>query len=349
MNIVLSIDAMGGDNAPRSVVEGLSLVVKKSGFNNKIKFNLFGDKNRVSKIVDEFPKLKKFITITHCDKSVGGSESITSVVRYMHETSMFNAIKMVRDKKAQAIVSSGNSGVLMGLSKIAISTVAGIDRPAIITLIPTKKDFLSMLDLGANLEVNEQQLIDFAFLGATYAQVINNKKHPIVNLLNIGTEESKGFKSIQNANAILKENLSKLPFEYKGYIEPSKIFDGDTDVVATDGFSGNISLKTMEGTASFMKSLLKKAFMKNIFCKLVGLVSSIVLKPVLKRMDARQYNGAIFLGLKGMVVKSHGGSDALGFSVAVEYAISLIEKDFLKKLNENLKVRKELSTNSISS
>lgn len=329
-NLVISIDAMGGDNSPRVVIEGLAIAAKK---NPDIRFLVFGDENKVTPILNQFPSLKKVCELRHSTEMVHNEDKPSQVIRNKN-TSMYMAIDAVRKGEAKAVVSAGNTGALMAISKIVLRTITKIHRPAIVSIMPHRHGKYVMLDLGANTECDAINLAEFALMGDILARHALGVEKPRVALLNIGAEEMKGKEEIRQAAKIIKH--SHMDIDFIGYIEPHEIPNGVADVIVADGFTGNIALKSIEGTARLVVRLLKDAI-KHSFIAKFGLpfMFGVMLK-VKKTMDPRLYNGAMLVGLNGLSVKSHGGTDALGFSVAVGNAASLVRKDFVATIRSEV-------------
>ena len=329
-NLVISIDAMGGDNSPRVVIEGLALASKK---NPDARFLVFGDSSRVNEILKEYPALSKVCEVSHSPEVVRNEDKPSAVIRNRN-TSMFMAINAVKQGEAQAVVSAGNTGALMAISKLTLKTIQKIHRPAIVSIMPHRTGRYVMLDLGANTECDALNLAEFALMGNVFAKHALNLDRPRVALLNIGAEEMKGKEEIHQAAKIIKN--SHLDMDFIGYIEPHEIPEGKADVIVTDGFSGNIALKSIEGTAKLVVRLIKDAVKKSIMAKLgLPFMFGVGLR-VKKTMDPRLYNGAMLVGLNGLTVKSHGGADALGYSVAVGNAINLARQNFVSTIREEL-------------
>ncbi len=331
----VAIDAMGGDNAPASVISGLDIIYDYLTKNN-ISLLLFGDAKALAPHLAKYPRLNNISTVIQADEVVLGDDKPSKIIRKGRNTSMWMAIEAVRNKQADAVVSAGNTGCLMGISKLLISMIPGIKRPAITTLLPSINDYTVCLDLGANAECDEHNIVQFAIMGSVYARVVLEKENPKVGILNIGSEAGKGFDYLTTAEEIINKKASSLPFKYYGFIEGDDILKDKVDVMVTDGFSGNVALKSIEGTAKFITTDLKKAFKKSIFSIIGYLFLRSSLKAFKSKMDPRKYNGAVFLGLQGIVVKSHGGTDAFGFSNAVLYASRLLVNDFTSKVEEEI-------------
>ncbi len=329
-NLVISVDAMGGDNSPRVVVEGIHIAHKK---NPDINFILFGDEVKVAEEMKRFPKLKDFCRVVHTDEYVHNEDKPSQVIRNKN-TSMYMAIDAVRKGEAAAVISAGNTGALMAISKMILKTIQKIHRPAICTNIPHKNGMCVMLDLGANTECSAVNLAEFAIIGNILARHSLEIERPRIALLNIGAEEMKGREEIHQAAKMIKN--THLDLNFIGYIEPHQISEGYADVIVSDGFTGNIALKTMEGTAKLVSGLLKSSIKNSVLAKL-GLP---FLLPVIwnmkKTMDPRKYNGAMFVGLNGLSVKSHGGTDAIGYSYAIDNASKLVRQNFVQTIREEV-------------
>ncbi|MFI3241314.1 MAG: phosphate acyltransferase PlsX [Alphaproteobacteria bacterium] len=329
-DVIISIDAMGGDNSPRVVIEGLVLAVKKCP---NAKFMLFGDESKIFHLIDSNPILKDKVEVIHSLETVSNEDKPSHVIRNKN-TSMFMAIEAVKKGEASVVVSAGNTGALMAISKMLLKTLPKISRPAICTIMPHQFGKYVMLDLGANTECNALNLSQFALMGEIFAKTTLGIEKPKVALLNIGAEEMKGKPEIKQASQIIKN--SNLSMNFIGYIEPHEIPTGKADVIVADGFTGNIALKSIEGTAKLVMKLLKQFIGGSILAK-IGLP---FLMPALLKMkntmDPRLYNGAMFVGLNGLSVKSHGGTDALGFSIAVENAYKLARQNFVPKLSAEI-------------
>ena len=330
--LVISIDAMGGDNAPQSVIEGISRVVKKDP---SVFFFLFGDEAQIKKLADEYKIPDTRYKIHHTTDVISGDAKPSIAIRSGRESSMWKAIMSVRNGYSKAVISAGNTGALMAMSKICLGTLPGIDRPAIAAILPTSKTPLVALDLGANAECNSQNLVEFAIMGHVLHRVLYKTEQPTVGLLNIGSEETKGRDEIREAASTLKSLEEKINFI--GFVEGNDICAGKADVIVSDGFSGNIALKTIEGTAKFISSILKRTIKQSFVSKLGFLLATPALLKMKKEMDPRNYNGAMFLGLKGISVKSHGGADAYAFACAVEAAIHMAKNDLCNKIKEELR------------
>ena len=321
---------MGGDNSPRVVVEGIALAHKN---NPDIKFLLFGDEPKVNEEMKKFPALKNFCTVVHTEEFVHNEDKPSQVIRNKN-TSMYMAIDAVRKGNAQAVISAGNTGALMAISKMILKTIQKIHRPAICTNIPHKNGMCVMLDLGANTECSAVNLAEFAIIGNILAKHTLEIARPRIALLNIGAEEMKGREEIHQAAKMIKN--THLDLNFIGYIEPHQISEGYADVIVSDGFTGNIALKTMEGTAKLISGMIKETIKKSIIAK-IGLPFLLpIVFSLKKRMDPRKYNGAMFVGLNGLSVKSHGGTDALGYSYAINNAAKLVRQNFVQTIRDEV-------------
>ncbi len=330
----IAVDAMGGDEGVRVMVEGAALARRR---HDRFKFLLVGDEERIKAALDNHPNLRAASEILHAPDVVSGEEKPTQALRRAKTTSMGLAINAVKQGDAGAAVSAGNTGALMAMAKLALRTMPGIDRPALSALLPTLGDTdLVMLDLGANTECDARNLVQFAVMGAAYARIVTGHDAPRVRLLNIGTEETKGTGQLQDAAAILKDAATDLSILFDGYIEADKLGRGDVDVVVTDGFSGNIALKAVEGTARFVADLLRRAFASSLRSKFGFLVSRPATELLKHHLDPNNHNGAVFLGLNGVVVKSHGSASALGVANAVAVTARLLEENLTERIAADL-------------
>ncbi len=329
--LIVSIDAMGGDDAPEMVVEGIGIARRA---HPEVSYLLFGDRNKLEPLLDQWPDARASCELRHTDDAITNETKPSAAIRNGKTTSMRLAINAVASGEAAAIVSAGNTGALMALAKFVLKTLPGIDRPAIATYYPTQRSASVMLDLGANVECDENNLVQFAVMGEVFARNILNLEEPSIGLLNIGTEVLKGNDAVRKASAILQ--ASDLPIKFYGFVEGDDICAGTVDVVVTDGFTGNVALKTAEGTARMITSALKDAMMSSIFAKLGMLLARRQLREFRERLDPRRYNGAMFVGLNGICVKSHGSTDAIGFANAIGVAINLIERGFNDIIREDL-------------
>ena len=332
--LVLSIDAMGGDNAPDIVIAGIEYFLKHEGKNRQAQFILHGDKEALTTLLAKAPMTKECSEIYHSEKSIAMDEKPSQALRRGKGSSMWNAIAAIKSGEAAVAVSAGNTGALMAMSKLQLRMKQGVQRPAIAASWPQSDGWCVVLDVGANIDCDAAQLTEFAVLGEAFFRALHKTKTPAVGLLNVGTEELKGNAVIKAAHERLSE--SQLGLNYIGYVEGNDISFGDVDVVVTDGFTGNIALKTAEGTAKLIGHFFKDALAGNIWSKFTTLLNSYALRKLKKRIDPRSVNGGVFLGLNGVVVKSHGGTDAIGYANALGVAIDLAESSFLQEIDRTL-------------
>lgn len=329
--LILSIDAMGGDDAPEMVVEGIDIAHRRLPH---VTFLLFGNEQRLAPLLARLPGAAEACVLRHTAEVITNDTKPSTALRSGKSTSMRLAIDAVGSGEAAGIVSAGNTGALMALAKFVLKTLPGIDRPAIATYFPTERGASVMLDLGANVECDEHNLVQFAVMGEVFARNILNLEQPSIGLLNIGTEVVKGHEAVKKASAILQQ--SDLPIKFYGFVEGDDICAGTVDVVVTDGFTGNIALKTAEGTAHMIIQALKDSLTGSVWAKLGTLLARKRLKEFKERLDPRRYNGAMFVGLTGICVKSHGNTDALGFANAISVAANLVERGFNERIKEDL-------------
>lgn len=329
----IAVDAMGGDEGVQTMVSGAALARRE---HDKFQFLLVGDETRIKAALDAHPNMRGASEILHCEDVVGGDEQPTRALRRAKTTSMGLAVDAVKRGHAGAAVSAGNTGALMAMSKLALRTMPGIDRPALAALLPSLgSNDVIMLDLGANTECDARNLVQFAVMGAAYSRIVTGREEPRVRLLNIGTEEIKGTDQLQEAAARLRA-AQGLALSFDGYIEADKINRGTTDVVVCDGFSGNIALKAIEGAARFVTDLLRNAFTSSLRSKIGFLVSRPATELLKHHLDPNNHNGAVFLGLNGVVVKSHGSATAKGVANAVTVAARLLEENLTQRIAADL-------------
>lgn len=321
---IISIDAMGGDKGPNAVLGGMNQFLYQNG-EDKVFFRLFGDEKCLQKMLAKYPRVARNCEIIHAPGVIKGTDKVRDVIRHAQDTSMYMAIKDVREGNSAAVVSAGNTGILMSLSKLALKTIDGISRPAITTMLPSGggDSRVVVLDLGANVQCDEDNLFDFAVLGSVYAEVIGKMPKPKLGVLNIGEEDTKGNETLQRLNKVLSAHKDELPYEYIGFVEGNDIGGGNVQVVVTDGFTGNIVLKTVEGTAKLIKRVLVDNLKKSVLAIIGAFFLVHVFKRLKNKIDPRSYAGATFLGLKGFAVKTHGNSDALAFANSIKYAADL--------------------------
>ena len=334
--VKISIDVMGGDNSPYKTLEGLNLFAKRNQNINDYIFYLFGDETIINQKLSNFKYLENNYKIFDTKIVVSNELSAMSSIKKGKNSSMWKAIQSQIDLSADVTLSAGNTGVLLVMSKMILKTLENVDKPALAGLWPNENNMNIVLDLGANVECSEKNLIDFSEMGsALFKSLFPNEKAKL-SLLNIGSEEIKGTGILKSTYAKLKQLDQFGDFEFCGYIEGNHITKGDTNVIVTDGFTGNVALKTAEGTADFLTKNLKKALSENFLSKLSAIFSYFSLKRFKDRLDPRKYNGAIFLGLTGPVVKSHGGTDGLGFSYSVELCYKIAKGKLMDKIKSNL-------------
>jgi len=327
-NIIIALDAMGGDDAPEIVIKGVDLV--RVQFPNA-RFLLFGDEAKLKPYLDAYPGVKDVSDIRHTDQAISGEDKPSHALRKGRKSSMRLAIDAVRNKEAHGVVSAGNTGALMAMAKFSLRTLPGIDRPALASMLPSPRGETVMLDLGANIECDADNLFQFAVMGSDFARAVLGRVPPRVGLLNVGSEELKGSDTIKEAGEKLR-SLENAPFEYYGFVEGDDITRGIVDVVVTDGFTGNVALKTAEGVASLFSNFLRTGFKSSLLSKFGYLLSRGGLRILKDRLDPRGYNGAVFLGLNGICVKSHGGTDAVGYANAVAVTIEMVSEGLIEKM-----------------
>jgi phosphate acyltransferase len=326
-DLTVSVDAMGGDSGPGVVVAALARsAVRQPG----VRFLLHGDEAQLKPLLARRAKLANRVEIRHSAETVRMDDKPSQVVRRGRNTSMWRAIESLQKNEAQVAISAGNTGALMAVSMFQLRTLDGIDRPAIAALWPTRKGQCVVLDVGANVESDAQQLVDFAIMGEAFARAVLGLERPTVGLLNVGAEEVKGHDAVKSAAQTLRE--VSLPIEFCGFVEGDDIADGTVDVVVTDGFTGNVALKTAEGTAKLVVIFLRAALRRSLLGRIGGMLASGALKTLRRKLDPRASNGGIFLGLNGIVVKSHGGTDSIGFASALDMAIDMVRAGITAKI-----------------
>jgi glycerol-3-phosphate acyltransferase PlsX len=335
--IIIAIDAMGGENAPFKNIEGVSLFLKKNKKKDDVFFNIFGKedliKSELAKHKISSNKYKIFSTST----VVSDEETPLTAVKNSKESSMWNSINSQIISNSNITLSAGNTGVLFVISRMLLKTIETVSKPALAGLWPNEKNMNVVLDLGANVECDEKNLIDFSEMGSALYKALFPEDTPKVALLNIGSEEIKGTEILKKAHAKLKKISIHGDFEFNGFIEGNKITNGESNVIVTDGFTGNIALKTAEGTAKFIIDSLKKSLTSTLLSKFSIIFSYFSLKKFKEKLDPRKFNGAIFLGLKGPVVKSHGSTDAVGFYHSIDLCYRIIKGDLMNKIKNNLR------------
>jgi len=329
--IKIAVDAMGGDNSPKKIIDGINHHYKS---NANTFYKIFGDKEKILNFINDQLPPSSF-EIIHTKDIVKGTDSPLEGAKRGKNTSMWLAIQSVKEKKSDIVISAGNTGALLVISKLNLKMIENIDKPALSALWPNKNNMSVVLDLGANIECSPKNLIDFSIMGSSLFKSLYPDDTAKVALLNIGSEELKG-------NEIIKETYQQLNqrnntgFEFKGYIEGNQLMNGDVNVIVADGFTGNVALKTAEGTANFITSELKKAMTGNIIGKISSLLNISNLKKFKARLDPRLYNGAIFIGLDSPVIKSHGGTDYIGFSNSLSVCTRIVSGNLIEKIRNNI-------------
>ena len=329
--IKIAIDAMGGDGSPKKIIDG---IIHNHKFNKENFFRIFGDENEIEKLINN--KISNnFYEIVHTTDKVKSTDSPLEAAKRGKRTSMWLSVESVKSKESDIVISAGNTGALLVISKLNLKMIENIDKPALSALWPNKKGMSVVLDLGANIDCSSKNLVDFSIMGASLYKSLYPTENPNVALLNIGSEELKG-------NEIIKETFQKLNekktnnFNFSGYIEGNELMNGEVNVIVSDGFTGNVALKTAEGTANFITNELRNAMTGSILGKISSLLNISNLNKFKKRLDPRLYNGAILIGLDAPVVKSHGGTDYIGFSNSLSVCNRIIKGNLIDKINENI-------------
>jgi glycerol-3-phosphate acyltransferase PlsX len=336
-NIILSLDAMGGANAPTAIIEGASIALRRY---SNLYFKIFGNKQQLETLLCQYDNLKGSYELIDTKSFILDDEQPIKALKGGLNSSMRKAIDSVKEGSASACVSSGNTGALMVMSKVVLGEIPGIKRPAIVGIMPNLHGGTVVLDLGANAECDENNLFQFALMGDCFAKVILNKQNPTIGLLNVGVEQIKGRELEKKTYELLKD----CGLNFIGFVEGCDVTKGVVDVIVTDGFTGNIALKTAEGAATFLINLMKSGFQKNIFSKLGGLLARKALQESFKRVDPNINNGAMFIGINGVVVKSHGSSEAIGFANAIGVAYDLVKRNINQEIIKELDlIQQEIS------
>ncbi len=330
-NIKIAVDAMGGDNAPDKIING---IIHHYSSNKNVFYKIFGDKAQIIKCIDKKIDNKNF-EIINTLKKVSSEDSPLEGAKRGKDTSMWLAVESVKNKDCDIVISAGNTGALLVISKLNLKMIENIDKPALSALWPNKKGMSVVLDLGANIECSSKNLFDFSVMGASLYKSLYPLETPNVALLNIGSEELKGNETIKETFKLLNEKKND-DFEFSGYIEGNELMNGNVNVIVSDGFTGNVALKTAEGTANFITEELKKALSGSLIGKFSSLLNISNLKKFKKRLDPRLYNGAIFIGLDSPVVKSHGGTDYIGFSNSLDVCCKIINGNLIEKIKKNI-------------
>ena len=330
--IKIAVDAMGGDNSPKKVIDG---IIHNHQKNKENFYKIFGDKDEISKHLDN--KINEsFYEVIHTNDVVKSTDSPLEAAKRGKKTSMWLSIESVKNKETDIVISAGNTGALLVIAKLNLKMLENIDRPALSALWPNKKGMSVVLDLGANIECSSKNLADFAIMGASLYKSLYPNDVSKVALLNIGSEELKGNETIKETYQLLNDRKNQ-NFDFEGYIEGNELMNGEVNVIVSDGFTGNVALKTAEGTANFISDELKKALSGSFLGKISSLLNISNLRKFKKRLDPRLYNGAIFVGLDTPVVKSHGGIDYIGFSNSLDVCNRIIKGNLIKKIKENIK------------
>nr|WP_282188991.1 phosphate acyltransferase PlsX [Azospirillum sp. SYSU D00513] len=329
--MTVALDAMGGDHAPEMVVAGADIARER---HPDVRYLFYGDAARIEPLLAQRPALKALAEVRHTSEAVAADAKPSVVLRSGRQSSMRLAIDAVSQGEAACVVSAGNTGALMAMAKFALKTLPGVDRPAIASFFPTQRGESVMLDLGANAECQPENLVQFAIMGSVFARAVLGVPEPTVGVLNIGSEDVKGTEVVRAAAARLRE--TPLPGRFHGFVEGDDIAAGTVDVIVTDGFTGNVALKTAEGTAKLFTEFLRRTFASSVLAKIGYLLARSAFAKLKLRTDPRRYNGAMFLGLRGVCVKSHGGTDALGFANAIGVAVNLAAHGFNDRIREEM-------------
>jgi glycerol-3-phosphate acyltransferase PlsX len=329
--IKIAVDAMGGDGSPKKIIDGIILNHSKNKSNF---FKIFGDEKLINPIINGKVS-SEFYEIVHTEKKIESTDSPLEGAKRGKDTSMWLAIQSVKEKEADIVISAGNTGALLVVSKLNLKMIESIDKPALSALWPNKKGMSVVLDLGANIDCSSKNLLDFSIMGASLYTSLYPDDKPNIALLNIGSEELKGNEIIKETYQLLNEKKTD-SYNFAGYIEGNHLMDGEVNVIVSDGFTGNVALKTAEGTANFITGELKQAMTGSILGKISSLLNVANLKKFKKRLDPRLYNGAIFIGLDSPVVKSHGGTDHIGFSNSLDVCHRIIKGNLIEKIKQNI-------------
>ena len=328
--LAISLDAMGGDHAPDMVVRGADIARQRFP---QVRFLFFGDEARLKPMLKEFPALAATSEIHHADTVIKMEDKPSQALRAGRGSSMRLAIDAVQSGSAHAVVSAGNTGALMAMAKFVLKTMPGIDRPAIASFFPTMRSESVMLDLGANVVCDASNLVQFAVMGNVFARTVLGVREPSTGLLNVGSEELKGHDAVREAAAILRQ--ANLPGRFHGFVEGDDLAKGTVDVFVTDGFTGNVALKSIEGTVKLYGYFLRQSFGSALLAKLGYLLARPALNALRARVDPRRYNGAIFMGLNGICIKSHGGTDAFGFANAIGVAVDMVQNGAIENMKRD--------------
>ena len=329
--IKIAVDAMGGDNSPKKIIDG---IIDHHTLKKNVFYKIFGDKDKINQFIND--KINKTnYEIVHTVNKVSSEDSPLEAAKRGKDTSMWLAIESVKKKDCDIVISAGNTGALLVIAKLNLKMIENIDKPALSALWPNKKGMSVVLDLGANIECNAKNLFDFSIMGASLYKSLYSNETPNVALLNIGSEELKGNEIIKETYKIMNDKKSE-DYNFFGYIEGNELMNGDVNVIVSDGFTGNVALKTAEGTANFITDELKKALSGSLIGKISSLLNISNIRKFKKRLDPRLYNGAIFIGLDSPVVKSHGGTDYVGFSNSLDVCCKIINGNLIEKIKKNI-------------
>ncbi len=334
--ISIAIDAMGGDHSPDKTIEGIKFFLDKNKSENDFILNVFGKEEQIINKIKKYKINSEFINIINSENVVSNNETPLTAIKNSKNTSMWNCINHQLEGKSDISLSAGNTGVLLVISRMILKMMNGVSKPALAALWPNQYGMNVVLDLGANIECNDQNLVDFAELGSALFKSLYSDQKPKVSLLNVGSEEIKGTELLKKTSERLKNLSSEENFIYNGYIEGNDIMSGNSNIIVTDGFTGNIALKTAEGTAKFITKNLKMSLTENLFSKISLIFSYFSLKKFKDKLDPRKYNGAIFLGLNGPVVKSHGGTDSVGFYHSIDLCYKIVKGNLMREIKKNL-------------
>ncbi|MBZ0215320.1 MAG: phosphate acyltransferase PlsX [Fimbriimonadaceae bacterium] len=335
-DVTISVDAMGGDKGPSVVIPGAVLALERFPC---LKFLFFGDEAQVRPLIDKYPSLAARSKLIHTDVAVSMDDKPSEALRHGRRvSSMWLALDAVKDGDARFVISAGNTGALMAMARFNLKMMPGLTRPAIAAIWPTMKGESIVLDVGATIGADAEQLVDFAFMGEGMARALFGIERPSVGLLNIGVEEVKGIEEVKRAHQILRK--SKVPMDYYGFVEGNDLGQGTVDVVVAEGFSGNIALKTAEGTAKQIAEYLRSALSRTILAKIGYILARSAFETLKEKMDPKKVNGGVFLGLNGIVIKSHGGTDADGFAAGIALGYEMMSNNLLQKIAGDLELHR---------
>ena len=332
--IKIAVDAMGGEDSPHKIIEGIKISLKHDP---DLFFNIYGDENLLINLINKTNIEKNNYSLINCTVTIKDDESPLQAAKKAKESSMGKSINSLNEDNSDIVLSAGNTGALLLLSKMSLNMIKGIDKPALAGLWPNKIGMNIVLDLGANIECSEKNLLDFTLMGSALHKALYPNEESKVAILNVGSEEIKGHDTVKSTYQTLKK-INNKNFEFKGYVEGNHIMNGDVNVIVTDGFTGNVALKTAEGTANFVTTILKDSLNSNIYSKLLTMLNYTNLKKFKNKLDPRKYNGAIFIGLDKPVVKSHGSTDSFGFANSIIMCKKIVTGNLIRKINSNLDI-----------